>query len=58
MGARGPAVVMQPDDGPPQWQPMPANGFARLKLRPAPARFPRPDDVCALADRLGLKGTA
>lgn len=49
---------MQPDDGPSYWQPMPANGFARLKLRPAPARFPRPGDVRALEDRLGLKGTA
>ena len=32
--ARGRAVVMQPDDGPSYWQPMPANGFVHLKLTP------------------------
>ena len=33
-------------------------GRARTPGEPAPAPFPRPDDVNALEDRLGLKGTA
>lgn len=37
--ARGHAVVMQPDDGPSFWQPVPANGHADPKLFPANTRF-------------------
>ena len=37
--ARGHGVVMQPDDGPSFWQPVPANGHAEPKL------FPGPNDV-------------
>jgi quercetin dioxygenase-like cupin family protein len=33
--ARGHAVVMQPDEGPSFWQPVPANGHADPKLVPA-----------------------
>ena len=33
--ARGRAVVMQPEDGPSYWQPVPANGHADPKLYPA-----------------------
>ncbi len=33
--ARGHGVVMQPDDGPTFWQPVPANGHAEPKLFPA-----------------------
>jgi quercetin dioxygenase-like cupin family protein len=33
--ARGRAVVMQPDEGPSFWQPVPANGHADPKLYPA-----------------------
>jgi quercetin dioxygenase-like cupin family protein len=33
--ARGRAVVMQPDEGPSFWQPVPANGYADPKLYPA-----------------------
>ena len=33
------AVVMQPDDGPSYWQPVPANGHADPKLFPANTRF-------------------
>ena len=36
---RGHAVVMQPDDGPSYWQPVPANGHADPKLFPANTRF-------------------
>ena len=32
---RGRAVVMQPEDGPSYWQPVPANGHADPKLYPA-----------------------
>jgi quercetin dioxygenase-like cupin family protein len=35
----GHAVVMQPDDGPSYWQPVPANGHADPKLYPALTRF-------------------
>ena len=37
--ARGHAVVMQPDDGPSYWQPVPANGHADPKLFPANTGF-------------------
>lgn len=37
--ARGHGVVMQPDDGPTFWQPLPANGHAEPKLFPANTRF-------------------
>jgi quercetin dioxygenase-like cupin family protein len=33
------AVVMQPDEGPSYWQPVPANGHADPKLFPANTRF-------------------
>ncbi len=36
---RGRAVVMQPDDGPSFWQPVPANGHADPKLTPASTGF-------------------
>lgn len=36
---RGHAVVMQPEDGPSYWQPIPANGHADPKLFPANTRF-------------------
>lgn len=37
---RGRAVVMQPDEGPSWWQPVPANGHAEPKLYPANTGFP------------------
>ncbi len=37
--ARGHGVVMQPDDGPSFWQPLPANGHAEPKLFPANTKF-------------------
>ena len=37
--ARRHAVVMQPDDGPSYWQPVPANGHADPKLFPVNTRF-------------------
>ena len=37
---RGRAVVMQPDEGPSYWQPVPANGHADPKLFPANTGFP------------------
>ena len=36
---RGHALVMQPDDGPSYWQPVPANGHADPKLFPANTGF-------------------
>ena len=36
---RGHAVVMQPEDGPSYWQPVPANGHADPKLFPANTGF-------------------
>jgi quercetin dioxygenase-like cupin family protein len=36
---RGHAVVMQPDEGPSWWQPVPANGHADPKLTPEMTRF-------------------
>ena len=36
---RGHAVVMQPDQGPSWWQPVPANGHADPKLTPDITRF-------------------
>ncbi len=36
---RGHAVVMQPDEGPSYWQPVPASGHADPKLHPATTRF-------------------
>jgi len=36
---RGRAMVMQPDDGPSYWQPVPANGHADPKLFPANTGF-------------------
>ena len=36
---RGRAVVMQPDDGPSYWQPVPANGHTDPKLFPANTGF-------------------
>ena len=38
-GVRGHAVVMQPDDGPSFWQPIPANGHADPKLFPENTKF-------------------
>jgi len=38
--ARAHAVVVQPDEGPSWWQPVPANGHADPKLYPAVTRFP------------------
>ena len=37
--ARGHGVVMQPDDGPTFWQPVPANGHAEPKLYPGNTNF-------------------
>jgi len=37
---RGHAVVVQPDEGPSYWQPVPAGGHADPKLTPALTRFP------------------
>jgi len=37
---RGHALVMQPEDGPSYWQPVPANGHADPKLFPANTGFP------------------
>jgi quercetin dioxygenase-like cupin family protein len=37
--SRGRAVVMQPEDGPSYWQPVPANGHADPKLYPAVTGF-------------------
>lgn len=37
--ANGHALVMQPEDGPSYWQPVPANGHADPKLYPAITRF-------------------
>jgi quercetin dioxygenase-like cupin family protein len=37
---RGHAVVLQPDEGPSYWQPVPANGHADPRLTPAVTRFP------------------
>ena len=39
---RGRAVVVQPEDGPSYWQPVPANGHADPKLYPACTGFSRP----------------
>ncbi|MBI2218895.1 MAG: cupin domain-containing protein [Candidatus Rokubacteria bacterium] len=36
---RGHAVVVQPDDGPSYWQPVPASGHADPRLYPANTRF-------------------
>ena len=36
---KGRAVVMQPDEGPSFWQPVPASGHADPKLTPAATRF-------------------
>ena len=38
--SRGHAVVMQPDEGPLYWQPVPANGHADPKLFPANTGLP------------------
>ena len=38
--ARGRAVVVQPDEGPSYWQPVPANGHADPKLTPEKTAFP------------------
>ena len=32
--ARGPAFVVQPDEGESYWQPVPANGYAEVKVSP------------------------
>jgi quercetin dioxygenase-like cupin family protein len=37
--ARGHGVVMQPDEGPTFWQPVPANGHAEPKLYPGNTNF-------------------
>ena len=37
---RGHAVVVQPNEGPSYWQPVPANGYADPKLTPDLTRFP------------------
>ena len=39
--ARRRAVVMQPDEGPSYWQPIPANGHSDPKLFPANTAFDR-----------------
>ena len=39
LNARGHGVVMQPDDGPTFWQPLPANGHTEPKLVPANTHF-------------------
>ena len=53
---RGHAVVVQPNDGPSYWQPVPANGHADPKLYPGNTRFDplsmgfrpsRPEGGCA-----------
>lgn len=36
---RGHSVVMQPNEGPSFWQPVPANGYAEPKLTPANTKF-------------------
>ena len=36
---RGHAVVLQPDEGPSYWQPLPANGHVDPRLTPAVTRF-------------------
>jgi len=36
----GRAVVMQPNDGPSHWQPVPANGYTHAKLTPDRTGFP------------------
>jgi quercetin dioxygenase-like cupin family protein len=36
---KGHAVVIQPDEGPSYWQPVPANGHSDPKLTPAVTRF-------------------
>ena len=38
--ARGHAVIIQPEDGPSYWQPIPANGHADPTLYPENTRFP------------------
>ena len=38
--ARGRAVVVQPDEGPSYWQPVPANGHADPTLTPEKTAFP------------------
>jgi len=38
--ARGRAVVVQPDEGPSYWQPVPASGHADPKLTPEKTAFP------------------
>ena len=38
--ARGRAVVVQPEDGPSYWQPVPANGHADPRLTPDTTAFP------------------
>lgn len=37
---RGHAVVLQPEEGPSFWQPVPAGGHAEPRLTPAVTRFP------------------
>ena len=37
---KGHAVVVQPDEGPSYWQPVPANGHADPELYPDRTRFP------------------
>ncbi len=39
LNSKGHGVVMQPDDGPTFWQPLPANGHVEPKLVPANTRF-------------------
>lgn len=36
----GHALVMQPEDGPSYWQPVPANGYSHVKLTPETTRYP------------------
>ena len=38
-GLQGHAIVVQPDEGPSYWQPVPANGHADPKLTPDVTRF-------------------
>jgi quercetin dioxygenase-like cupin family protein len=40
VGPRGRAVVVQPDEGPSYWQPVPARGHADPRLTPDLTRFP------------------
>jgi quercetin dioxygenase-like cupin family protein len=40
VGPRGRAVVVQPDEGPSYWQPVPASGHADPRLTPDLTRFP------------------